>query len=100
MGTLQRKVAAGHKWARVQNESTEQTVFTGVCVLVRIIVTGNGAAAVVTVSDGAAATAANILNVLETATDESRTFEFGTTMANGIRITPVAIADITIIYDG
>ena len=99
MGTLQKKVAEASTWARVDGENTEQTIHTGVTVLHRIIVTADGAAATLTVSDGAAATPANILNILEVPSGESREFKFETTMANGVRVTPGEVTtDSTIIH--
>jgi hypothetical protein len=98
MGTLQRKVALASTWARVDGETTEQTIHTGVTVLHRIIVTADGAAATLTVSDGPAGTPANILNVLEVPSGESREFKFGTVMSIGVRVTPgEATTDSTII---
>lgn len=97
---LQRKTALGSNKVRIQNKNTEQTVIAAASVLHKITITGNGAAAVVTVSDGVSATAANILTILEVVADKSKTFIFGCNMDNGIYITPAATTDdITVSYN-
>ena len=100
MGTLQKKVAASGSWQRVDGQTTQATIVTGSSILNRIIVTGDGAAATLTVSDGDAGTVANILNILEVPSGESETFEFGVNMTNGISVTPgEATTDSTVIYN-
>lgn len=101
MGLLQRKqaIAAG-TWARVDNANTEQTIKATEGILWKITVTGDGAAGTLTISNGAAATAANILTIVEVAAGESKTFDFGVLMTNGIRVTPGEITtDSVVIYD-
>ena len=100
MGTLQKKVAASSSWQRVDGQTTQATIVTGSSVLQRIIVTGDGAAATLLVSDGDGSTAANILNILEVPSGTSETFEFGANMSNGISVTPgEATTDSVVIYN-
>lgn len=89
MGLLQRKVeSAASSFARVDLLISEQTITSVESILHSITLSGDGFLGTLVVSNGAAATPANILTEIEIPAGESETFIFNTKMSNGIRVTP------------
>lgn len=100
MGTTQRKQSSASSWTRVDGQNTEQTITSAAGVLQRVIVSGDGALGSCIVSDGAAATPANILTQIEVPSGQTVVVEFNVNITNGIRVTPgETTTDICIIYN-
>ncbi len=101
MGLLQKKVAkAASSFFRSEGGAIEETISSTESILHSITMSGDGAVGTLIVSNGAAATPANILVQLEMPSGEAKTFIFNVKMSNGIRVTPgEATTDSVIIYD-
>ena len=70
-------------------------VYTGKCILMAIVVNSTAAGAI-KVIDGTSGTTANVAT-LKSNVSEGR-YDYGVSMASGIRIVTVAASNITVIY--
>ena len=83
-----------NKYYYIATNNTYQ-VYTGSCVLVAIVV-NTTAAGTIKVIDNTSGTTANVAT-LKASVAEGR-YDYGVSMANGIRIVTAAASDITVIY--